>query len=105
MKDDLQKVLTYVDSPELWQQFHNQSTKANDNRIQTDNSTSFGARQKEKELGGNLQTAYRYQQEEPNSNGQQQTTSLRASSIQQAVVEEYKRDFLLLGYDPNLVPP
>lgn len=102
MHDDLETVLTYIDSPELWSYFHSQNNKTGA-KIATDKSTAFGARQKEKELKGNLQTAYGYQQQHPAVGGSDAPHAW--SAIQRAVAEEYKRDFNLLGYDPNLVPP
>ena len=101
MHDDLETVLAYIDSPELWSYFHNQNNKTKA-KIAIDESTAFGARQKEKEFGGNLQTAYGYQQQQPVLGGS--NAPRKWSAIQKAVAEEYKRDFDLLGYDPNLVP-
>ena len=91
MHDDLESVLSYIDSPELWKYFHAQSKNKTTKEVETDESTSFGARQKQLELGGNLQTAYHYQP------GQW-------SAVQKAVYEEFKQDFDALGYDPAFVP-
>lgn len=109
MKEDLHSILTYIQSPELWKHYekrmnppvtNNNTTKAAKGFLKNDNSTAFGDAKKKTDLGGNLQTAYQIiQQSSSSSSSQSEWTA-----IQKAVAEEYKLDFSLLGYDPNVVP-
>ena len=97
---DLRHLATnLLESPELVKHFQtiygNNTAKelmltVNDNNMK-DKSTSFGTKQKQATLGGNLQIAY-------------QDAALQGHDVQQAVSKEFARDFRLLGYDPSIVP-
>ena len=99
-EDDLRHLVTnLLGSPEL--QKHFKSIYGNntaeglpltikDNSMKA-KSTSFGTKQKQATLGGNLQIAY-------------QSAATQGHDIQQAVANEFARDFRLLGYDPSVVP-
>ena len=96
MNEDLATVLERIGSPELWKYYeYRMSQKV---QLKNDKSTAFGDTKRKKDLGDNLQTAYNYHS---SADGQQPSSW---TEIQKAVYEEYKQDFDMLGYDPNVVP-
>jgi hypothetical protein len=77
--EDLQIILKQINSSELLSYFESQGNVR-------ENCTSYGERKKQAELDGNLSNAY------------------HSPQMIQAVVEEFRSDFLLLRYDPTKVP-